>query len=86
MLILQGDRNLLEQAELSQLLLAPAPLRMKSVEAAESPKGTLPDIVQNRVSPHIFLFFDLPLLLGITAENIQHPSPTGRSIKQVSSA
>lgn len=53
----EGDRHLLEQAELSQLLLAPAPLRMKSVEVAESSKGALPDIMQNRVSLYIFLLF-----------------------------
>lgn len=28
--------------------------------------------------------FDFPLLLGITAENFQHPSPTRHSTKQVS--
>lgn len=37
-LILQGDRHLLEQAELSQVLLASALHRMKSIEVAESQK------------------------------------------------
>lgn len=54
--ILQAEDDR-EQAEISQLLLAPAPLRMKSVEAAESSKGALPDTMQNRVSLYIFLLF-----------------------------
>lgn len=55
-LILQGDRHLLERAELSQFLTS-VPLRIKSVEVAESSKGALPDIMQNRVSPYIILLF-----------------------------
>lgn len=50
MLILQGDRHLLEQAELFHLLLASAPHRIKSIEIAESSKGALPHIMQNRIS------------------------------------
>lgn len=49
MLILQGDRHLLEQAELSQVLLASAPHRIKFIEIAESSKGVLIDITENRI-------------------------------------
>lgn len=50
-LILWGDGHLLKQAEPSQLLLAPAPRRTKSMEAAESSKSALPGITRNRIAP-----------------------------------
>lgn len=84
--ILQGDGHLVEQAELSQLLLTSVPFRMKSVEAAESQKALFQTSSKTEYHPTYSFFFYFPLLLSITAENFQHPSPTDRSIKQVSSA